>query len=119
MYISNRFVLACSLAMGETLLQFEHRDLHMSNIMVKHTRDKVYTYEVAATSCDVTDRDNCGACRKTKQVTVDTKGIKLTIIDYTLSRLLVQGQVSSILSLPFLFFENETLKFTSFFEKKH
>ena len=77
--------------MGETLLQFEHRDLHISNVMVNATRDKVYSYDIA----DHLDNDNSHSPIKTKQVTVATRGIKLTIIDFTLSRLLVDGEVST------------------------
>lgn len=48
----------------------EHRDLHMSNVLVKETREKSFTFQL-----------------NERAVTILSHGVKATIVDYTLSRM--------------------------------
>ncbi|XP_030385765.1 putative serine/threonine-protein kinase haspin homolog [Scaptodrosophila lebanonensis] len=59
-----------TLAVGEEAYQFEHRDLHWGNILIEPTTLKQLSYKLNGIS-----------------LTVPTKGLRLTIIDYTLSRI--------------------------------
>ena len=59
-----------SLAIAEHALEFEHRDLHWGNILIKRTSEPTLTYMLDGSS-----------------LAVDTHGVKVTIIDFTLSRL--------------------------------
>lgn len=68
--------VACSLAAAEPELEFEHRDLHCDNILVKPTDEKSVEFTLNG-----------------KKVCVRTAGIKAFIIDYTLSRLRKGGNV--------------------------
>lgn len=61
-----------TLAVGEEAFQFEHRDLHWGNILVEETEMKQIDYKLDG-----------------KDLSVATKGIRITIIDYTLSRVTV------------------------------
>ncbi|KAA3674167.1 serine/threonine-protein kinase haspin, partial [Paragonimus westermani] len=62
--------IALSLAAAESALQFEHRDLHWHNILVRPTRQWKLRYRVGGVS-----------------YAVFTEGIQVTIIDFTVSRL--------------------------------
>lgn len=62
--------IALSLAAAESALQFEHRDLHWHNVLVRPTRQWKLRYRV----------DGVG-------YSVFTEGIQVTIIDFTVSRL--------------------------------
>ncbi|TMW53341.1 hypothetical protein DOY81_001545 [Sarcophaga bullata] len=59
-----------TLAVGENEYQFEHRDLHWGNILVLNTNQSNISYRIGE-----------------KKLTIPTKGVKTTIIDYTLSRM--------------------------------
>ncbi|XP_023297390.2 serine/threonine-protein kinase haspin homolog isoform X1 [Lucilia cuprina] len=59
-----------TLAVGENEFQFEHRDLHWGNVLVLNTNRPSIPYKLGD--------DN---------ITIPTKGIEITIIDYTLSRM--------------------------------
>jgi len=59
-----------TLALAELSLQFEHRDLHWGNILIKETDREMHNYHVA----DV-------------NYSVDSCGLQVTIIDFTLSRI--------------------------------
>lgn len=59
-----------SLAVAEEALQFEHRDLHWGNVLVKKTDVKVVDYVVLGQSFQV-----------------ESHGVQVSIIDFTLSRL--------------------------------
>ncbi|KAH8263581.1 hypothetical protein KR044_010856, partial [Drosophila immigrans] len=61
-----------TLAVGEQAFQFEHRDLHWGNILIEETDQKRIDYKLNG-----------------KEISVATKGIRITIIDYTLSRVTV------------------------------
>ncbi|KAH8378336.1 hypothetical protein KR093_010748, partial [Drosophila rubida] len=61
-----------TLAVGEEAFQFEHRDLHWGNILIEATDEKSIYYKFNG-----------------KEMSVATKGIRITIIDYTLSRVTV------------------------------
>ncbi|XP_014088904.2 serine/threonine-protein kinase haspin homolog [Bactrocera oleae] len=62
--------IVLTLAVAEQALQFEHRDLHWGNILLLSTSVKELKFTL----------DN-------HTYTVPTKGVKATIIDYTLSRM--------------------------------
>lgn len=62
--------VACALAVAEEVLSFEHRDLHMGNILVQSTRHTTVTVTLNNTP-----------------IFIDTQGIHVSIIDFTLSRL--------------------------------
>lgn len=64
--------IAYSLAVAEKLLQFEHRDLHVGNILIQPTKEK-----------------NIECLIDKRTVLIPTNGVKVTIIDYTLSRMLL------------------------------
>ncbi|KAH8040348.1 hypothetical protein HPB51_010128 [Rhipicephalus microplus] len=62
--------VACALAVAETALEFEHRDLHWGNILVAPA-EKRYIH-----------------CRLPQgRFILDTNGVFVSVIDYTLSRL--------------------------------
>lgn len=67
---------ALALAIAEKKLQFEHRDLHWGNILLSATDEKFVNFKFNG---------------NTFQIPSD--GIKVTIIDYTLSRMLYEGIV--------------------------
>lgn len=58
------------MAVAENQLKFEHRDLHWGNILLKNIR--------STTKLDYYINGD--------KLTVDSKGIEVTIIDFTLSR---------------------------------
>ncbi|KAK7084830.1 Serine/threonine-protein kinase haspin [Halocaridina rubra] len=62
--------IAYSLAVAEQALEFEHRDLHWGNVLVATTKESSLDFHI-----------NHGI------YTVQTQGVKATIIDFTLSRL--------------------------------
>ena len=66
--------MAISLAVAESQFQFEHRDLHWGNVLVAPTNEKSITYYLNG-----------------KSVEIQTCGIKATIIDYTLSRIVYRN----------------------------
>ncbi|KAF5400816.1 Serine/threonine-protein kinase haspin [Paragonimus heterotremus] len=68
--------IALSLAAAESALQFEHRDLHWHNILVRPTRQWKLRYRVGGVS-----------------YAVFTEGIQVTIIDFTVSRLCHEGNI--------------------------
>ena len=63
--------MALTLAIAEKKFQFEHRDLHWGNILMKRTEQREITYKLG----------------EGKSVTVPTFGVFATIIDFTLSRM--------------------------------
>ncbi|KAL2729507.1 serine/threonine-protein kinase Haspin ALK2 isoform X2 [Vespula squamosa] len=63
-----------ALAVAERSLKFEHRDLHWGNILISHTDEQYIYYKL----------DN-------KNISVSSNGIKVCIIDFTLSRMSYQG----------------------------
>jgi len=64
------YQVTLSLAIAEVALQFEHRDLHWGNVLIQKTSEPTLTYMLDGSP-----------------VSVDTHGVKVTIIDFTLSRL--------------------------------
>ncbi|GAB6030989.1 Serine/threonine-protein kinase haspin [Chamberlinius hualienensis] len=62
--------LTCSLAVAEKAFAFEHRDLHLGNILVSKTKTPCVTFVLNGKSIDV-----------------KTSGVIVKIIDYTLSRI--------------------------------
>lgn len=65
-----------TLAVAEVKFDFEHRDLHWGNILVSRTTQKFAEYRVDG-----------------KILKIPTCGVKATIIDYTLSRMVYDGAV--------------------------
>lgn len=68
--------IALTLAVAEKKYQFEHRDLHWGNILLQSTNDKEINYKIDG-----------------RLVTIPTNGVKATIIDYTLSRIVCDNNV--------------------------
>jgi len=64
------YQVTLSLAVAECSLQFEHRDLHWGNVLIQRTSEPTLTYMLNGAS-----------------MSVETHGVKVTIIDFTLSRL--------------------------------
>ncbi|XP_055014329.1 serine/threonine-protein kinase haspin isoform X2 [Boleophthalmus pectinirostris] len=62
--------VTAALAVAEQELQFEHRDLHWGNVLVKVTKDKTAEFSLNGTVHSL-----------------ETKGVLVRIIDYSLSRL--------------------------------
>lgn len=62
---------ALSLAVAESKFEFEHRDLHWGNILVLPTTERFSTFLLNG-----------------KPIKIPSHGVKVTIIDYTLSRIL-------------------------------
>ncbi|XP_076026351.1 uncharacterized protein haspin [Genypterus blacodes] len=66
--------VTAALAVAEQELQFEHRDLHWGNVLVRATKQKKGSFLLnGAAHC------------------VETKGVHVSIIDYSLSRLEIDG----------------------------
>lgn len=69
--------LAC--AVGEEALQFEHRDLHCGNVLVKRTPDRCTT----------------SAMFRNQKLHIDNQGLEVVLIDFSLSRVgLDNGEVA-------------------------
>lgn len=69
--------MAFSLAVAESQLNFEHRDLHWGNVLLANVDvNKTVTYKIDGKSYEVL-----------------TKGVEVTIIDFTLSRVEYDGVV--------------------------
>lgn len=66
--------LTFALAVAEVTLEFEHRDLHWGNVLIKKTPAKHITFKLNG-----------------KEFLVPSNGIQVTIIDYTLSRMSYGG----------------------------
>lgn len=62
--------------MAERALKFEHRDLHWGNILLAPTDEKHITFKLDG-----------------EEVHVESHGVKVTIIDYTLSRMNFNDEV--------------------------
>ncbi|KAK7496261.1 hypothetical protein BaRGS_00012426 [Batillaria attramentaria] len=66
--------VACALAVAEEEMKFEHRDLHVGNVLVQPTDETTVTVTLNGTP-----------------VFIDTHGVQVNIIDFTLSRLTKDG----------------------------
>lgn len=62
------------MAVAEKRFEFEHRDLHWGNILLSATDEKTVTFKLDG-----------------EAITIQTHGVKATIIDFTLSRMVVNG----------------------------
>lgn len=71
--------VTCALAIAEQAMEFEHRDLHWGNVLVK---------------C-ISDCEDISCCLHGEMVAVPACGVKVAIIDFTLSRL-SKGMFSSL-----------------------
>jgi len=68
---------ACALAVAESALEFEHRDLHWGNLLISLAdKNKTVTY-----------------CLNGREIEVPACGIEISIIDFTLSRVKYDGVV--------------------------
>ncbi|XP_011309153.1 uncharacterized protein [Fopius arisanus] len=65
---------ALTLAVAEKSMDFEHRDLHWGNILISRTNDKLASYKL-----------------NTEEITFPCQGIKVSIIDFTFSRMSYEG----------------------------
>ncbi|XP_076376964.1 haspin isoform X2 [Megalopta genalis] len=65
---------ALALAVAEKAVEFEHRDLHWGNILISQTTESHVHYKLGK-----------------KHIRVGSKGVKVSIIDFTLSRVTYQG----------------------------
>ncbi|XP_043290164.1 uncharacterized protein [Venturia canescens] len=65
---------ALALAVAEETLEFEHRDLHWGNLLISRTDEPQIDFKL----------DN-------KPFSVSSKGVKVSVIDFTLSRMSYQG----------------------------
>uniref|UniRef100_A0A182MXJ7 non-specific serine/threonine protein kinase n=1 Tax=Anopheles dirus TaxID=7168 RepID=A0A182MXJ7_9DIPT len=63
-----------ALAVAEKRYDFEHRDLHTGNVLIESTGEKERTYYLLG-----------------EEIVIQTHGLKATIIDYTLSRIVYNG----------------------------
>lgn len=61
------------MAIAESKFQFEHRDLHWGNILLIATDEKVAVFKLNG-----------------NEIEIPTHGVKVTIIDYTLSRMVFE-----------------------------
>jgi serine/threonine-protein kinase haspin len=80
--------IAGTLAVGESALKFEHRDMHRGNILVRRTKEKDMIFIIDS-----------------RKYVLPSEGVHVTVIDYTLSRL-SQGNCISyndLNNLPWLF----------------
>ncbi|XP_078701432.1 serine/threonine-protein kinase haspin-like isoform X2 [Branchiostoma floridae x Branchiostoma belcheri] len=67
--------ITIALAVAEAALQFEHRDLHWGNVLVRKGGEQSSTHHLAG-----------------EEVCVATRGLDVNIIDFTLSRIHKDGQ---------------------------
>uniref|UniRef100_A0A7G3AZH9 non-specific serine/threonine protein kinase n=1 Tax=Lutzomyia longipalpis TaxID=7200 RepID=A0A7G3AZH9_LUTLO len=67
--------VALSLAVAEQKFEFEHRDLHWGNILLSHTDDKEVEFVFNG-----------------ELIAIPSHGVRVTIIDYTLSRMVYAGE---------------------------
>ena len=65
---------ALALAVAEKAVEFEHRDLHWGNILISPTSDSHVRYKLGQ-----------------RKIVLASKGVKVSIIDFTLSRVTYQG----------------------------
>ncbi|KYN31245.1 Putative serine/threonine-protein kinase haspin like protein [Trachymyrmex septentrionalis] len=65
---------ALALAVAEKALEFEHRDLHWGNVLISRTKEQYIYYNLGG-----------------REIKFPSKGVKVSIIDFTLSRMLYQG----------------------------
>ena len=68
--------LIASLAVAESALEFEHRDLHLGNVLVLKTNSKSVNFKMNG-----------------KSFTVELNGFKLNIIDTTFSRITFRNEI--------------------------
>ncbi|XP_067130319.1 serine/threonine-protein kinase haspin-like [Centruroides vittatus] len=62
--------VSCSIAVAESAANFEHRDLHLGNVLIKKTMLSSIPFRLNG-----------------EKITIDSYGIAATIIDYTFSRI--------------------------------
>ncbi|CAD1468461.1 unnamed protein product, partial [Heterotrigona itama] len=65
---------ALALAVAEKAIEFEHRDLHWGNILISSTNENYIHYKIGQ-----------------KNIELISKGVKVSIIDFTFSRVKYQG----------------------------
>merc|ERR1712059_80348 len=68
--------VAHTLAVAEEEMQFEHRDLHWGNVLIRETKEKMVSFKLGGDTYQVT-----------------TEGVSTTIIDFSLSRMEVEGNI--------------------------
>ena len=68
---------AFALAVGEAAVEFEHRDLHWGNLLIKRSIDEELTMKLGG-----------------MEIRVKSCGVKVSVIDFTASRLVTPGKVA-------------------------
>lgn len=76
LYYFSSTQIALTLAVAEKKFEFEHRDLHWGNILIAPTTEKFVEFRFDG-----------------KVIKLLTHGVKATIIDYSLSRMVYDGAV--------------------------
>ena len=78
--LNTRAIQECNDTVDSVLqaLEFEHRDLHMSNVLVTRTTEESFLFRL-----------------KGEDFIIQSHGVKATILDYTLSRM-KQGECSLV-----------------------
>ncbi|XP_014209661.2 uncharacterized protein LOC106640222, partial [Copidosoma floridanum] len=66
--------ISYSLAVAEQSLEFEHRDLHWGNVLISKTEEKNLSFKL-----------------NNDEISLPTKGVKVSVIDFTLSRMSYKG----------------------------
>lgn len=79
------------MGIAEKVLSFEHRDLHWGNLLIQPTDDQYIDFIFNG-----------------NKISVETHGVKATIIDFTLSRITYQNRCifNNLANEPDLFHEN-------------
>ena len=85
--------VCCAMAVAEHVLEFEHRDLHWGNILISKqpVRTSTSFWSRSILICFFQVRD-VSFCIAGKDVAFSNRGVGVNIIDFTLSRLRVDGK---------------------------
>ncbi|XP_064383267.1 serine/threonine-protein kinase haspin-like [Halichondria panicea] len=81
--------VTATIAIGEAALEFEHRDMHRGNVLVRRTHEKYHYFRL-----------------NNKEYYIESHGVQATIVDYTLSRVKQDSECVSFTDLnnmPWLF----------------
>ncbi|EPY50786.1 haspin protein kinase [Schizosaccharomyces cryophilus OY26] len=85
---------AKALATGERKFEFEHRDMHWGNILIKRRNDEDLSYLLDEVSFDEFEDSNTSFPVSERSFTADS--LEITLIDFTLARMRHTGSSSPI-----------------------